>query len=61
MQARGVQLGLGGGCKHEGGSAMPWCSFVLVRRDGRMGAYHWTENDYITSRYFSELIMSDVM
>ena len=24
-------------------------------------SYHWTENYYITSRYFSELIMSDVM
>ena len=22
-------------------------------------AYHWTENYYITSRYFSELILSD--
>ena len=23
--------------------------------------YHWTENHYITSRYFSEFVMSDVM
>ena len=23
--------------------------------------YHWTENCYVTSPYFSELIMSDVM
>ena len=26
-----------------------------------LGDYHWTENYYITSRHFPELIMSDVM
>ena len=33
----------------------------LLRRVLGAVLYHWAEDYYITSRYFSELIMSDVM
>ena len=39
-----------------GGLLLLKCSNALKQK-----AYHWTENHYITSRYFSELVMSDVI